>query len=432
MSQLQSNTLINYPINEPTSVLTFNSLVTEVAIKLGTSYYGSTDSGPAQPPINPYDLAEAQSIVNDGVRMFLSNGPPPNGWHFQKPLGYLDFWPIITADQYLYQQSWVSINSTYNQNPASTVVLTLNYSSTVVPSTIGASSTNAVPQFYPSMELRNIWIGGNPAPNTLGWFIPPNGSQSTLNSTIGIPFTICQYINPSTVAVFDSTGSTVANAISTLGSTGNAVWSMPCTGDYTLPADFSGQFAGEVCFIQNTNRGLVLKWIDEYAIRVRRSNYNFETGTPYECAVRMIPDQTILNNSYFPQRRRWEMCVWRISNEFLHVMFPYVRTFQNLVYPTDLPPTPMQFDEALKAACMAFAEYKQEDMMGGPSWQYYTNVALPNAYKLDFMSVNKNLGYCGDRGMYKTTTAEWLRQFREWDYQRPTVTYSGGTPQYGV
>lgn len=403
----------NYPISEPTSALTFNDLVIEVAYKLNIASYGATGTGILAPPTDAHDLALCQRIVNNGIRMFLNDGPSPNGWKFSKPIAQVDMWPTIAADAVISTTSWITLTGFRTDSLGnSTTLLHLNYASTVVPSTIGAASTNGVPLFFPSMEMRPIYLGGNPPPGAPGQ-VPPTVLQPA-NSTTGTVFTIMTYFGPNDIEVW---GVASTSALST----GSCVWSMPTQGDYTLPANFGGSFAGPITFISNTNRGMVLTWTDESAIRMRRQNYNFESGTPYECAVRLMPTPSIMLSTYAPMRRRWELMTWRISNEFLHVLFPYVLGFDNLVNTTDVPPAPFMFDEAVKAACLAQAEKQAEDTVAGPDWTYYKTMALQNAYRLDAMSAPKKMGYWSNPGARGATWGMLINGFRELDYQRPTV-----------
>ena len=200
---------------------------------------------------------------------------------------------------------------------------------------------------------------------------------------------------------------------------------MIAVGDYTLPADFSGQYVGEISYVSNTNRGMQIHWTDEASIRQRRQNFNFESGTPYEAAIRLMPTPSISPTtpgqaglSFAPSRRRWQLMTWRISNEFLHVIFPYQLGFQYLVNLTDTPPSPFAYDEALKAAILAQAEYDVENQQG-VAWQYYAQ-ALNKAFMLDAMSAPKKMGYFGNPTSHLGMGAA-IRNFRDNWYQRPSV-----------
>lgn len=204
-----------------------------------------------------------------------------------------------------------------------------------------------------------------------------------------------------------------------------APFSMASTGDYTLPANFGGQYTGDITFIANTNRGMILSWVNETFMRFRRQNYNIESGTPYIAAVRLMPTPSYLpltnTSGLMLSRRRWELITWRISSEFLSIVFPYALCFNNLVNATpggadDVPPCPFFHDEAVKAAILAVAELEVLDTKG-LHWEYYKENALPNSWRIDAQSAPKALGYFGNaKGGLPN-----IQAFRSWFYQRPTV-----------
>lgn len=393
-----------YPITEPTSALTFADLITEVAYKIGCADYGSTGTGAPSIPTDPHDLILCQRIVNKAIRMFINDGPKPSGWRWLNQIAQVDFWPMIAADKS--STTYVSFTSTNYNSTTNLTTLTLHTPSTVVqltPTSTGIS-------FLPSMELRNIYLGGNPPASTSSFFQP---AGVPLVSTTGTPWTIVNYLSPTQIQVNGNPSST-----STL-SHGSTIFSMVPVGDYTLPANFSGAYSGEITYVQNTNRGMILRWTNESSIRSRRSNYNFESGTPYECAIRLIPRPTLNDLSYEPQRRRYELMAWRIPSEFLSVIFPFTLGFNSLVNNTDVPPSPFSFDETLKAACLAVCEKEVEDTFG-PDWQYYTTSALPKAWDIDARSAPKALGYFSNPTAGSSAFPA-IKAFRDYFYQRPTV-----------
>ena len=405
--------LPTYPTTEPSSVLAFQDLIIEVAYKIGVAYYGSDGQGAMQIPVDTHDLDLCKRIVNRAIRMFINDGPGPNGWKWLNPVAQMDIWPLISADT-TGTTTWVT--STAYNSTLNLTTLQLNYSASV------SSTATSTAGWFPSMELRNIYLGGNPPPATPGWELPVNNPAFASTSTVGTPFTIVNYLSPFQVQIYGQP------AASTFTSTGaqSTSWAMISNGDYTMPADFAGQYTGAISYVQNTNRGMILSWTDEASIRFRRQNYNFESGTPYECAVRLMPSPSIVsstpaasNLNYYPQRRRWELMTWRISSEFLHVLFPYRLGFQSLINLTDTPPSPFAFDEGIKAACLAQAEYDVENQMG-LAWQYYKQDALKRCFTLDAMSAPKRIGYFGNPTA-PATAGSVIRDFRDNWYQRPTV-----------
>jgi len=395
--------LVTYPIAEPTSALAFQDLITEVAYKIGCAYYGSDGQGVPQVPIDNHDLTICQRIVNKAIRMFINDGPQPNGWSWLTPIAQVAIWPQINADL---TGSTCYLTSTAYNSTTNLTTLTL---------TLTASSTASTGIFYPSMELKPIWLNGQPTgPGTL---------STSIASTVGTPFTLVNYLSSTQAQIFGQPSSTLFH-----GGGASTSWSMIADGDYTLPADFSGQYVGEPSYISNTNRGMTLHWTSEALIRQRRQNYNIETGTPYQLAVRLMATPSITtftpggtSLSFAPQRRRWQLMTWRITSEFLNVLFKYTLGFQNLVNLTDTPPSPFAHDEALKAACLAVAEKEVTDQYG-VDWEYYKKDALPKSWRIDAMSYPKRLGYNGNpRASAHGGLGSVIEQFRAWDMQRPTV-----------
>lgn len=419
---------VSFPITEATSALTFGALTTHVAMKLGVAYYGTSGTSAPSSPIDTRNLGICQTIVNDAIRMFISDAPAAaGGWQWTKPIAQVDLWPQIgpsyansagtlVGSTYVSSTSYNSANSTINlqlttpANPPPTISIPSLY----------------VPNFVNSMEQRQIWLGGVPSPAAQGWYV--STSNTLIPSTIGIPYSIVNYDGPTSIDIFVGSTTSLSTSLSTWAN--QIPFSFACTGDYTLPADFGGEIAGEVSFIQQTNRGMILSWTDETIIRARRQNYNIESGTPFWCAVRIMPTPSYdlyappYNNSDgsgFPSyRRRWEVMSWPISNEFLSILIPYQLAFNNLVNTTDLPPSPISFDDALLAACRAQAERYMTDSLGGPDWQYYRQFALPNAHKINGRSVNKMIGYNG-AGMRRGWNGGDLSWWRGFGYQRPVV-----------
>jgi len=216
--------------SEPTSVLTFNDLIIHVAEKIGVPYYGVNGDEASQVPLNAHDLALTKKIVNNAIRMFIHDGPQPNGWRWLRPVGEVDLWASVALD---------------SDNP----ILTAVHAAGVTTLTVGTA------KFFPSMELHDIVI-----------------------TTVGT-FNIKEYVSSTSVKVTgDASG---AHATS-------KTWSITADGNYTMPIGFGGQFLGGVSFQPDTNQGAGIDWTDEQVIRQWRADAEQETGTPYLLAVRVM------------------------------------------------------------------------------------------------------------------------------------------------
>lgn len=475
----------SYPTLEPTSALTFNDLVTETAYKIGCSYYGVDGTEAPQAPIDAHDLAVCQRIVNKAVRKFINDGPKPNGWRWLNPVAQVDLWPAVSYDTTGTTYVTLTANPLINAvTYTGCTLLTLTTPNTPPPQ--GTVDTSYIPRFLQSMELRQVWLNGNPPPGTPGFFEPVD--EDFTGTLIGTPATVLFWVSAtqlvvdsiagafkiSNVALTSNVATIVVNnnykpgdIVSVIGLSGgnaplngpsftvlaasstaftyalthanivtNAVtvgttsptkcpFSFAQAGDYTLPANFGGEYTGGITYIANTNRGMILHWTTEFSIRSRRQNYNVESGTPYEAAVRLMPTPSyapLTNTSgLMLPRRRWELMTWRISSEFLSVLFPYTLAFNDMVNPSDVPPSPFTHDEALKACCLAVAEKDVEDSMTGPDWAYYHTQALPQSHSVDARSAPKKLGYFGNPSATGASMATVFKNWRADWYQRPTV-----------
>lgn len=176
-------------------------------------------------------------------------------------------------------------------------------------------------------------------------------------------------------------------------------------GNYTLPATFGGEYSGSIRYEAGTNAGTTIRWIDEGTVRRRRENEDSQTGYPYLAAVRKMDATNVA--------RRWELVVWPIPSSNYVVEFPYELYFTELTADADLHPCGAHYDEAILAACEAYAEMKGEDRLAGRS-AYYQQKVLPAAHRRNRRSAPKRLG---------SLKRVWTK-FENWrDYvRRPDVT----------
>jgi hypothetical protein len=400
-----------FPTGEPTSALTFGDLILAAAIKARMAYYGADGQSVPSIPIDPHDLALLSDVVNKGVRMLISDGPGPNGWRWLNQVSQVDLYPEID-----YNPGTTYLSMVYDTvNVVTTCTLITGVTGTVMP------------HFTQSMELQNMWIGGYPTPGTPGYDVPAGTAGP---GPYGTAFAVAAYLAPNAMVLYGD--ATQGSGTATQG------FSIVTTGDYTLPADFTGQYSGPISFIQGTSRGVSLHWVDEYSIRARRQIYTQESGTPFEAALRLFPrpsyDSLQVNGQpitpanvpgFFPtNRRRYQLMTWFAADEFLSVIFPFIRHFDSLVSVNDVPPWPVSLDEAGRAAVMAVVEKDIEDTDQGPDWVYYRQVALQNAYRIDSMSVAKSIGKFQDPGVYAGERG--LRDWRSVAYVRPLVDVLAG------
>ena len=62
-------------MSEPTSAYSFQDLVAKIAHEMGVAYYGGGEGRALIPADDEYNLQLCKEIVNDGVKMFISDPP---------------------------------------------------------------------------------------------------------------------------------------------------------------------------------------------------------------------------------------------------------------------------------------------------------------------------------------------------------------------
>ena len=217
-------------MSEPTSALTFQDLILEVAHKMGYASYGSDGTEAAQVPTDPHDLAECKRHVNNAIRMFVNDAPRPNGWRWLRPVSESTIWaPVAEKD------GRTVSGGSYDSGEDETKV----------------TSTEDI--FHATMEEKTL----------------------TLNN--GNTYTLKRFVDAKNFYV-DGDAS---------GESGEK-FSIATGGSYTLPRNFSGQFMGDITYAENTNQGVTLTWVSEAIIRQWRENIVDETGDPFWVAIRIM------------------------------------------------------------------------------------------------------------------------------------------------
>jgi len=286
--------------SEPTSVLTFQDLIIEVARRIGVAFYGDDGDEVVQVPVDAHDLAECKRHVNNAIRMILNDAPALNGWRFTRPTASVVIWGTVATD---------------DDNKVSS----LGYDPLTDKTTLQAESDS----FYDSMEEKSIVLTGVDT------------------------FTITDYLSATQIKV---AGDATAAGVS------GVTWSLTADGNYTLPRSFGGQVVGVPTYESDTNQGVSLNWTDEAVIRKWRENITDETGDPYLLAIRPMATGT--------PRRRWELMAYPQPDEVMTVEFPYHLHFDRMVDMDEVPPLPFVHDETVKAACLAVAEKDVEGVPG--------------------------------------------------------------------
>lgn len=219
--------------SEATSALTFGDLVLEIALKMGTAYYGEDGDEPAQIPVEEHDRTLAKQIANNAVRMFLADAPP-TGWRWTRPVAGLALWADlgVTATRTVTGGAYDAANDQ--------TLITANSSI-----------------FFETMEEKDIVVTGH----------------GTL--------VVKQYVSPTMVYVY---GSHYFAAAST--------YSIASEGDFTLPRSFAGSYTGALNYAAGTNRATGIEWSNDARIRYLRENTSAETGWPTIATIRIRSAQS--------------------------------------------------------------------------------------------------------------------------------------------
>ena len=253
---------------EPTSAYSLYDLLLRVAVAGGVAYYGSTGQERAMIPVDTHEFNKCLRIVNDGIKMFITDAPP-NGWR------------------------WV--------NRQMEVLLAPSYTGTA---TAGAATTltdSGIAATYDDDYFNTFTIG-----ITAGTGVGETAVVTDYDGTLG-KFTFAALSGgstPDTTSEYRISRSTaVINAD---------------PARYLLDQAFAGEVTGDITFVANTNNGGRLDWISESFIR-RQREMSVATGTPIYAAVR--PNST---------NRRWELIIDPAPTAADTLVFPYRTGFNAL------------------------------------------------------------------------------------------------------
>lgn len=299
-------------MGEPDSALTFAQLQTEVAEAMGIAYYGAAGTSVAAPPNDARDLDLVKRIINNGIRMFISNAPR-SGWNWLQPKASVSIWPTVSVDSTI-TATGVYDSSTYTDITASEAI------------------------FYPEMELHDIVV------------------------TDSGTYEIVEYVSTTAIKILGDNAFT------------SKTFSIAADGHYTLPQSFVGKYTGDIEFAASSGRGSGITWTSAQDIRHRRTISDSTVGPPRWA--------TIMKTT---TARRWELIMFPTAGSLETVEFEYDIHFDLLSAAGDLHPAGVQFDDAVRAACLARAEMDHAELLTGRI-DYYHKIALQDAWQTDARS----------------------------------------------
>lgn len=395
--------------------LTFANLQTHVAEQLGYAYFGAAGDEAAQPPTDTATLAAVKGYVNGGIRMLLMDAPP-EGWLWQHPTASMVLWATASgtingAPSFGDPESTVTVHARTFHDSMLGHKLKFTVTSTAdgTPTYTAANGTTvidvddaifsgvfAVGQTITFSATDNEYTV-NTITDTTTVIVDGDASGEADGDTVTI--TRDYVIEAVTSAiVVDVTGDASGEA-------DGATITITADGNYTLPNGFGGEYSSPISYAAGSNPGASIGWRSEGLIRKLRENVSSQTGYPTLAAVRKMDATNVA--------RRWEMIVYPTPGNDYTVEFPYELYFTALSADADLHPAGAKYDEAVKAACEAYAELHGEDTLAGRN-QYYRDIILPGAHRINRRSTPKNLGSLLKRESHSMDHRDY--------FQRPDVT----------
>jgi hypothetical protein len=374
--------------------LTFADLQTHLAIQLGVAYYGVGGAEVAQPPTDTPTLQRVKDLVNGGIRMFL-NDAPPEGWNFLHPTASVNLWSTASrltsgAPDYSAEDEQSTITASgdifYDEMAGHSVSFVAAWVTTHL-----YTADDLV--VYDSVTYKCLIT------HTSGIF------QTDLNALKWAVTTSTAHTYP----IVSVTSATVAVVTGDASGEGNgATFYMYTDGNFTLPSTFGGEYSGQITYAAGTCVGITLAWEAEGSIRRLRENIKRQTGYPMRAAVRKMRSLPY----------RWELLTYPHPTKLLVAEFPYELYFTALDDDDDAHPAGKMYDEAILAACEAYAELHGEDMMAGRS-QYYEQKVLPGAYRRNNRSAPKRAGNLLMRPVPIEQSNDWRDFIRRPDARMP-------------
>jgi hypothetical protein len=417
-------------MSQPNSILTIEELILRIAREVGVADYSDSGQGVAMVPVDPHDIDMCRRIVYDGIRNFVTAGPP-KGWRWMRRLMSV----TMTATR---------VTGTADSGSDTTLV--------------DATLTDT---YDTDGDLTDWYI-----------YIDGSGSYAQITNYTGSSGTITvdgwlDVRGNSGGTVPDTDSTYILTPVETVG------------GDihrYPLDGNFGGSADGEISYAANTNHSTKIDWADESFIRQRRATV-VNTGYPLYAAIRPLEPYA----SGAGPKRRFEILFSPNPVADDTVEFPYSVYFDRVsldtgtatggsdttlvddslanLYPDDyyngqiikvmdgtgkngnaivtdytgvtgtftvadwlfidgsagsvdpaanstylvqpvsnLHPAGMQFDNAIKSACLAEAEEQVDELAGRGFIGKFRKLDLLDAYKIDIRSGPRSLGSMNKSG----------------------------------
>lgn len=251
-------------MGEPTLSLSAYDLVLDVALAAGVAYYGSDGQQRAMIPVDEHDLDKCVRSVNRGIELFIASAPE-NGWRWMNRIAEVTLGIVETT-------------GTVDSGDATSLIDATLYSTYDTDDEIvGYYVYDLTKEIYAAITAYTAATGDI----TVAAWLDYDDKVSTL-----------------TPAANDSFSITDVKTVE---------------GDkarYPLDQSFQGEVAGRITYAKNSNRGHIIDWVHETAVRIERE-VSVSTGNVTRASVR-------------PWRnRRWELVLDPSPTAADTLIFPY-------------------------------------------------------------------------------------------------------------
>lgn len=272
-------------MSEPTSAYSMSDLVTRVARELSIAYYASGTSKALPPVDDAYNLQLCRDIVNDAIKMFISDSPK-NGWRWMRR------------------------------------IMSVTLTGTRITGTADAADSTSLTDatledtYDEDDDLNGYWI----------YILTGTGqysyAQITDYTASGGVVTVSDWLDQYGNAGGTNPAADSTYAITTVETVGGDI------ARYPLAENFGGSADGPIEYAADTNHATPIDWCDESMIRSLRS-VDVQTGYPTLAAIRPYePTGSSLASSSI--KRRFELTVDPQPSSSQTLQFPYTLYFDKL------------------------------------------------------------------------------------------------------
>jgi len=270
---------------EPTSSYSFGDLVAKVAHEMGVAYYGSGTGKALLPADDEYNLQLCKEIVNDGIKMFISDAPR-NGWRWVRRIMSVNISNVRATGTASAADSTsitdLTLADTYDSDDD------LNTYWCYILTGTGAGSYAQVDDY----------TGLTGKVDVLDW-LDQYGNAGGTNPAAGSTFAITQY---------ETVGGDIAR--------------------YPLAENFGGEVNGKITYTKDSAHSALISWVDEAQIRLSKA-VNEISGYPRRAAYRPLEPvgSTLADTSI---TRRFELILDPKPSAVDVLVFPYTLYFDKL------------------------------------------------------------------------------------------------------